>query len=197
VRVDETSIAAIEAAQRALVRVQAYEDELFEGVVQSVALAATEEKDGSKYYKVEVLLKNNGRQVLSGLNADVDIETRRHEDILKIPSQAVLGRRVDDLPVAVRDAPQVDKDKALCPVVFRVVDGKAVITPVQVGPSDLTHTVILSGLSENDPIITGPYKVFEKLADAQKVKDEKSATTQPSGKDSAVAKGNSQSVSAR
>lgn len=195
-RVDETSIAGVEKGQKATVHAQAYDDEDFEGVVNSVALAHTEERDGAKYFKVEILLKNNGKQVLSGLTADVNIETKRHENVLKIPSQAVLGRKVDDLPAQVRDAPQVDKERALAPVVFRVVDGKAIITPVQVGPSDVTHTVIASGLSDGDQIITGPYKVFEKMAHDQKVKDEKTATTQPA-KDSTIAKTNGQTAAAR
>jgi HlyD family secretion protein len=172
-RVDETSIATVEVGQKAKVHIQAYSDADFDGVVQTVALAATEEKDGSKNYKAEILLNTNGRKVLSGLTADVDIETRRHPGVLKIPSQAVLGRRVDDLPAAVRDLPAVDKSRAVCPIVFRVIDGKAVLTPVTVGPSDITHTTILAGLEEGDQIITGPYKVFDTLAHDQKVKDEK------------------------
>ena len=178
-RVDETSIADLEVGQKAKVNVQAYEDQVFDGVVQSVALAATEEKDGSKNYKAEILLDTKGKQVLSGLTADVDIETRRHPGVLKIPSQAILGKRVDDLPSAVRDAPEVNKDRALAPVVFRFIDGKAMMTPVDVGPSDITHTVILAGLKEGEHVVVGPYKVFDKLTHEMKLKDEK-ATTQPS-----------------
>ena len=198
-RVDETSIADLEVGQKAKVNVQAYDDEVFDGVVQSVALAATEEKDGSKNYKAEILLDTKGRQVLSGLTADVDIETRRHPGVLKIPSQAILGKRTDDLPAAVRDVPEVDKNRALAPVVFRFIDGKAMMTPVDVGPSDITHTLINSGLKEGELVIVGPYKVFDKLTHEMKVKDEK-ATTQPSGDGSAptiAEKGNGNTASAR
>jgi HlyD family secretion protein len=117
--------------------------------------------------------------MLIGLTADVDIETRRHPGVLKIPGQAILGKRTDDLPAAVRDVPEVDKNRALAPVVFRFIDGKAMMTPVDVGPSDITHTVIKSGLKDGELVIVGPYKVFDKLTHEMKVKDEK-ATTQPS-----------------
>jgi len=52
---------------------------------------------------------------------------------------------------------------------------------VKVGPSDVTHTIIDSGLAEGDQVIVGPYKVLEKLANDQKVKDEKTvpSSTQP------------------
>jgi HlyD family secretion protein len=198
-RVDETSIADLEVGQKAKVNVQAYEDQVFDGVVQSVALAATEEKDGSKNYKAEILLDTKGKQVLSGLTADVDIETRRHPGVLKIPSQAILGKRTDDLPAAVRDVPEVDKNRALAPVVFRFIDGKAMMTPVDVGPSDITHTVIKSGLKDGELVIVGPYKVFDKLTHEMKVKDEK-ATTQPSTNGSAptiAEKSNGNTASAR
>ena len=52
--------------------------------------------------------------------------------------------------------------------------------PVKIGPSDLTHTVIESGLEEGAVVIVGPYKVLEGLQHDQAVKDEKAAaTTQP------------------
>lgn len=180
-RVDETSIAQVKIGQKARVRVQAYPDEVFEGVVETVALKETEEKDGSRFYKAEVLLTTNGRRILSGLNGDVEIQTQYHDNVLKIPSQAVLGRPVDALPVAMRNSPEVNKGKTIATVVYRYIGGKAVVTPVTVGPSDITHTIIRSGLSASDPVIVGPYKVLEALAHDQAVQDEaQSPATQPS-----------------
>jgi HlyD family secretion protein len=177
-KVDESSVAGVEVGQRAEVRAQAYGDEVFEGFVQNIALAQTDEKDGSKHYKTEVLLKTNGRRIYSGLTAEVEIETKRHTGILKVPSQAVQGRPYDDIPQDLRTRPEVDKDKSLIFVVFRMLNGKAVLTPVSVGASDITHTIIESGLSEGDQVVVGPYKVLDALKHDQAVKDE-AATTQP------------------
>jgi HlyD family secretion protein len=177
-KVDESSIAGVEVGQRAQVRAQAYGDEVFEGVVRNIALAHTEEKDLSKHYKTEVLLQTNGRRIYSGLTAEVEIETRRHTGVLKVPGQAVQGRPLDDVPQALRGLPEVDGDKSLTFVVFRAVGDKAALTPVRVGPSDMTHTIIESGLSEGDRVIVGPYKVLDALKHDQPVKDE-AATTQP------------------
>ncbi len=181
-RVDEASITSLKVGQKVKVNSQAYSKETFDGVVSAVALAETEEKDGTKFYKCEVTLNTNGRRILSGLTADVDIETARHEKVITVPSQAVLGRPVDELPVDMRNKPEVDKNKTLATVVYRMVDGKAMITPVRVGASDVAHTIIESGLTEGDQIIVGPYKVLEKLAHDQKVKDEKTASTEPTSK---------------
>jgi HlyD family secretion protein len=179
-RVDETSVANVQVGQSAAVRMQAYPDKRFEGTVYTVALAHTDERDGSKYFKVEILLKNDGSRIFSGLTADVDIETRRHDNVTKVPSQAVLGRPVDGLPVGIREKPEVDPRKKAVPVVYRLVNDKTVVTPVKIGASDMMHTIIESGLNAGDQIVTGPYKALEAMQHDQKVKDEKkAATTQP------------------
>jgi len=183
-RVDETSIAAMKVGQKATIRIPAYKDEEFEGTVQTVALANTEETrgQGMTYFKCEILINTKGRTIPSGLNADVDVETQRHTNVIRIPSQAVLGRAVDEIPTDRRNAPEIQVGKAMTTVVYRVIDGKASITPVKIGASDLTHTEIVSGLSDGDPVITGPYKVLEPMKDGQAVKEEAPATqssTQP------------------
>lgn len=186
-RVDEANVATLKPGQRAQIHTQAYGDMVFTGTVDTVALSqsgnAQAQLSGSsagKYFKVEVLLDKDQAVDFAGLTADVDIETVRHNNVLKLPSQAVLGRSTDELPAQIRDGnPNVHRTTAQTTVVYRAIDGKAVVTPVTVGPSDLTHTMIKSGLSEGDLIITGPYKALEKIAHDQKIKDEK-ATTKPS-----------------
>jgi hypothetical protein len=75
----------------------------------------------------------------------------------------VLGRPLDALPDEIRKSPAVQKDKAVASVVFRYVDGKAVATPVVVGPSDETHTLIKQGLDDGAEVIAGRYKVLDTL----------------------------------
>jgi hypothetical protein len=85
-----------------------------------------------------------------------------------------MGLAVDDLPLKIRDnCPEVDKNKTYTPVVYRYIDGKAVVTPVLIGPSNLTHTIINSGISEGDKIVIGPYKILEGLKHDAKIKDER------------------------
>lgn len=183
-RVDEGTVAQVKLGQKAKVRSQAYRNKVFDGEVTAVALALTEEPrdNNQKYYKTEITLAPSDTQVLSGLTADVDIETMTHKDVLRVPSQAVLGRPVDELPSVVRDMPEVDKTRTLATVVYRFVDGKALATPVRIGASDITHTVIESGLKEGDIIIAGPYKVLDQLKHEQRVRDEKTVTTKPADK---------------
>ena len=189
-QVDESDIGAVEPGQKAAVRIHTYPGEDFTGTVQSVALTHDYATGGAKYFKTKILLDTNGRRIYSGLTADVDILTRHHDGIIKVPSQAVLGRPADDLPLAIRDNnPNVDMKKTTATVVYRLVDGKAVVTPVKVGASDATHTVVTAGLAETDKVIIGPYKILEGLAHDKAVRDEREVEAEEKAKKEAAAKG--------
>jgi HlyD family secretion protein len=188
-RVDESSITNVKVGQKAKVRLQAFDEQVFDGVVEKAALANTEERvTNTKFFQAKILLKTDGRIIPSGLNGDAEIETNRLENVLRVPSQSIVGRPVEGLPTDAHDKPEVDKRKTIATVVYRMVDGKAVVTPVTVGPSDVTHTVVKSGLSEGDVVISGPYKVLESIQHDQRVTDEATAeknkgpATQPAKK---------------
>ena len=173
-QVDEADVAKIQTEQKAVVQVDAFPDCEFNGVVSSIALSHTNSSSGTKYFRTEILLDAVQEKLYSGLSAHVDIETVRHEDVLKVPSQAVLGRNIDDLPLEIRDNnPYIDKDKTFATVVYRCVDGKAIATPVKMGTSDLTHTIIEKGITVNDEIVVGPYKVLDTLKHNQAIQDER------------------------
>ena len=173
--VDEAYIGKVHPGQKAKVTVQAFPDRTFEGTVESIALVnSTDSRTNSKYFETRILVSGDGRQLLSGLTGEAEIEVLRHDHIMKIPTQAVLGRRTDELPPKISDKnPNVQSDKTETPVVYRLADGKAVVTPVKVGFSDATHTQIVSGLAEGDEVIIGPYKVLENLQNDQIVYDDR------------------------
>jgi HlyD family secretion protein len=177
-KVNEADIARVARDQVAHVRINAYRDEVFEGRVIKVPLQRTNEQmggagGGSGYFKVEVeIAPKEGRQVLSGLACNVDIEIATHKGLV-VPSQAVLDRNIDDIPAEVlKDNPIIDRSRRTASVVFRVIDGKAVMTPVKTGPSNLTSTMLVAGVQPGDMLITGPYKALEKLKHNESVSDE-------------------------
>ncbi len=173
-QVDEADVGKLEVGQKATVHVDAMPHKRFTGIVDSIALAHDMTYSMTKYYRTEILLDDTEEKLYSGLTAHVDIETRKHTGVLKVPSQAVLGREVDSLPLDIRkNSAEVDAAKSYATVVYRYDGGKAVVTPVKIGQSDLTHTIILSGITEQDKIIVGPYKVLEKLQHGQRVRDER------------------------
>jgi HlyD family secretion protein len=181
-QVDEADVGKLAVGQRATVHVQAFPDEEFKGVVDSIALTHRMSTTATKYFRTEILLEGDVKKLYSGLTAHVDIETIKHENVLNVPSQAVLGRPVDDLPVEIRDkSDKVDMGKTFATVVYRYVDGKAAVTPVKTGQSNLTHTIITSGITKEDKIVVGPYKVLESIKHDQIIQDEREAKAKTKG----------------
>ena len=179
-KVDEANVAPVKAGEQATININAYSERTFPGVVDLVGLKKLQDKDGTSYFETQIRVSQKDGDVLpSGLTANADIEVQAYDDVLKVPSQAVVDRRVDELPKdAVDNNPCVDKNKVFARVVYKLVDGKAKAVPVSIGSSDVTHTIILAGLNEGDQIITGPFKILVTLREDQRVTDEEVAKKQ-------------------
>ncbi len=196
-QIDESDIGKVKLGQEAEIRVKAFWDEKFKGVVEKIALTNDSSMTRTKYYRTEILMQGDVKKLYSGLTADVDIFTNKHTNIIKVPSQSVLGRKVDDLPLAIRENnPNVDRNKNDVMVVYRILDGKTVVTPVTIGPGDMTHIIVKSGLAEGDKIVVGPYKILEGLKHDQKVRDEREVEKEKKEKE-AKAKSDETSASAK
>jgi HlyD family secretion protein len=171
-RVAESDIASVEKGQKARIFINAYPDEVFHGIVRQIALQRTVELDGTGYFETEIELElESGRTIFSGLVANVDIEVAEHGGVV-VESQAVVERLVDELPADMRRNPLVNRAKRTVSVVYRVIDGKAVCTPVKTGASDLTHSVVTDGIEEGEEVVVGPFKVLEKIKHDELVKRE-------------------------
>ncbi len=182
-KVAESDVARVKAGQPATVRVNAYRNREFKGAVDRVALSrGTEQSFGSSaggagsgqggWFKCEVALDlTEGETLLSGLAANVEIVVETTQGLL-IPSQALLEKKLDDLPKDVAESPLVDKVRKKAIVVFRMVDGKAVLTPIRTGASNLSDTMVLEGLGEGDVLVTGPYRVLERLKQGDAIREE-------------------------
>ena len=167
-------VGKMQVKQKAEITVQAFPDDTFYGNLDTIALKHRMSNTGTKYYRTEILLNDdpNVARLYTGLTAHVEIETLTHENVLTVPSQAVLARKIDDLPLKIRKLPEVEKDKTVTIVAYRFIDGKAKATPVTLGSGNLTHSIITAGLSAEDQIVIGPYRVLDGLKHDQAVKDE-------------------------
>jgi HlyD family secretion protein len=182
-KVAESDVARVRPGQDATVRVNAYRGREFNGRVSRVALSrGTEQSFGSSaggagggtggWFKCEVELGlAEGETLLAGLAANVDIVVNRSQGLL-VPSQALMERAFDDLPADLLEHPLVDKVRRKATVVFRMVDGKAVVTPVRTGASNLSDTMIVDGVAEGDVVVTGPYRVLERLKQGDAIREE-------------------------
>jgi len=172
-RVDEANIAPVKKGQGSRIFINAFKGIEFKGMVDKVGLKRIVDRDGTGYYEVEILVDRPTDTLLrSGLQANADVEVETLYDVLRVPTQAVVDRRVDELPKELAEGTVIDKTKAFARVIYTIEDGKAKAVPVSSGSSDLTHTVLLAGATENADVIIGPFKVLQELRDGRKVIDE-------------------------
>lgn len=191
--VDEGNIQQVKTGQTATVYVTAYPDREFPGRVDKVRpQKKTSVRDGRNYFEVEIKLelRDDEKLLLVGGLANCDIHVETMYDVLKVPSQAVLDRRLEELPSDVASrATGVGRNKAFARVVYVMESGKTKPVPVTAGSSDLRSTVILQGLEPGARIITGPYKVLATLRHDQPVEEEKPPAPKPEEAATAAAAG--------
>jgi HlyD family secretion protein len=182
-KVAESDVARVHAGQEATVRVNAYRNRDFKGTVDRVALSrGTENSFGSTsggtgtgsggWFKCEVKLTlTEGETLLSGLAANVDIVVDRTSGLL-VPSQALIERSIEDLPPEMASSPLIDLKRKKATVVYRMIDGKASVTLVKTGSSNLADTMITEGINAGDIVVTGPYRVLERLKEGDAIREE-------------------------
>lgn len=190
-RVDESNIVPVEQGQPAKVFINAYGEREFKGMVERVELQRKLDRDSTGFFEVWIPIElAKGETLRSGLTANTDIMVETVHDALVVPSQAVLDRKTDDLPKKITENnPNITPGNTFARIVYRVEDipGKAtrdgkplrktIATPVQVGSSDLTRTVIYAGLKEGDAIVVGPFKALQSMRNEQEIVAEGDADT--------------------
>lgn len=182
-QVDETNIAPVREGQTARIFINAYTDAELVGVVRRVGLKRQVGTDGVGFFNVEILITDSseadslGYRLLSGLSANTEIEVERFTDVVIVPSQSVLERRVDELPRDIAEnSPHVDLNRVYARVVYAVVENEegnleTVVRPVSVGPSDLSQTLIEGGIDAGERIVTGPFRELVELKHENLVRD--------------------------
>jgi len=196
-QVAEADIAKVKVGQPCDIRINAYKDRVFKGVVTDVALqrtgaasgaaaSATAATQGGGTFKVTVSIESGGAQILSGLAGNVDITIAEHRGLV-LPSQAIVERRTEDLPESAFSGGLADRARRVTAVVFVDDGGKAVMAPVRTGPSSMTQTIVEAGLDANQTVVTGPYKALERMKQGDPIIVD--AAAPPSGKPSATPEG--------
>lgn len=199
VDVDETEITKIQNKQLAHIEIDAFPDSVFEGEVTEIGNTAVKSNmgaDQSTNFKVKVLFKGSQKNIRPGMSASVDILTNKREKALSVPYGAIVMRPpevLDSTAVAARSEPVVGTETVYAssdtPVVatgskkgekpkdikgvFALREGKAVFLPVETGIADQKNIEVISGLTESDTVITGPFKVLRSIKNGDPVEIEK------------------------
>ena len=205
--VDETDIAAVGLGQTAKIRVDAFPDTSFAGIVTEVGNSAKISGFSSQDQVTNFLVKTQFVEtypyVKPGMTAEVEITTSEHLDVFYVPIQAVVIR--DELPSENGDKNQEESSESSGAVaaetitddeqaqandledqeyegVYVIKDGKVSFVQVTTGIADQQNMEITSGLTSDEEIVIGPYKMLRKLKHGDRVKIKKKESDSKSGK---------------
>jgi HlyD family secretion protein len=189
VRVDvsENDIPKVKLGDSAIVEVEAYSNRKFKGIVTQIsssnngaaaqnALANT--SSDVTNYKVYVrilpesymdLIGKGSFPFRPGMSANVDIQTRRHPDVLSVPINAIATRdkndslkvKTDESNMTAQNNTSSDDDVDVVAFVLQK-DGTAKKVIVKTDIQDITYIEVTEGLKEGDEVITGPYDVVSR-----------------------------------
>ncbi|MGP8268560.1 MAG: efflux RND transporter periplasmic adaptor subunit [Terracidiphilus sp.] len=203
VKVDETDIVNIRVGQPAEVSVDALPGKIFKGhvtlagdqaLLRSTGVATSQSTTGTeeaKDFKVVITLDEPSTDLRPGLSTTAKITTARKSSVLTLPIQAlVMHNPDDDKPKGSVQAASSSSTVVKTPPVQGVYvisneKGKlhAKFVPVATGITGATDTEVLSGLTEGQEVVTGPYKTLRAIKNNALVKRDtaKPVTTSTSG----------------
>jgi HlyD family secretion protein len=147
-KVDESDIAKIVENQPASVRLEAYPGKDFTGTVIKVSDTATTNDAGATAFEVTIRMNSSDIPLKIGLSGTADVTIATKQSATVVPIEAIVEK----------------KGKKY---VFKVADGKAVLTPVTVGLVTESNVEVIEGVKIGDKVVV---KGTEKLKDGQGVK---------------------------
>lgn len=183
IEVDENEVVNIQLGDTCDVELDAFPDSTFRGKVSKIANTAITRGRGTQEeitnFEVTVTINNADQRFRPGMSTTVDVYSKRSDDVLRIPIQAVTVRekkklkKKPDVEDKTTDSVSV-KSAAdeMIEVVFVVdKDNHAKALPVKLGINDNDYYALLSGVEEGDRVVTGPYKILSKtLKNDEKVR---------------------------
>jgi HlyD family secretion protein len=172
--IDEADVGKVHERQEARFTVDAYPGEEFSGNIREVRQAPNTIQNVVTYDAV-IAADNPERKLRQGMTAAVKVLTSHKDDVVRV-SNAALRWKPDNAP-APSDQPQppgTARDRTMARTdrraasgaaaqagagkparVYKLVAGRAVPADVRIGISDGQRTEVMSGLADDDVVITG------------------------------------------
>ena len=190
VDVDENDVVLVSIGDTAIIKVDAFGDREFHGIVTEIANSAQSTGVGTQEQVVNFEVKINffdlDDNLRPGMSCNADIRTETVENVVSVPIQSVTTRENvgtlanDQANKDVKDSTngskgkndemQMDK-KEPQEVVFIVKNGTAKAVPVKTGISDDNYLEIKDGLKGGESVVSGSYRAISReLEDGSKVR---------------------------
>jgi HlyD family secretion protein len=179
VRVDvgENDVTKVKLGDSALVNVDAYSNRKFKGLVTKISSSnngamsqlGSATNDVTQYKVYIRILKESYMDLVGsgnfpfkpGMSANADIQTKRVENVIAVPINAVTTREKNDTTSA---NTSIDLNEEPDVVVFiKKADNTVEKKIVETGIQDINYIHITKGLTAGEEVITGPYEIVNKI----------------------------------
>jgi HlyD family secretion protein len=180
VQVDETDVSMITLGDSAVIRIDAFPDREFVGRVTEIGNSAITPPGGQGQapgqqaaidFEVVLTLDANDAPLRPDLSATADIIVESRSQVIAVPIIAMTVR--EDTTWASEDnggdlANERDEPREI-EGVFLVDDGRVTFTPVEIGIAGQEYFEVLTGLSEGDTVVAGPYQRIRQLVEGDQI----------------------------
>jgi HlyD family secretion protein len=185
IRVDETDMPEVAIGDSASVQVDAFPQKSFAGRVTEISHSSVRPPESQTAtgqnqavdYEIVIRLDNPPAALRSDLSATADVITDMRGGALSIPILALTVRERGDIEALPNEDPAAEAAGASAEGVdddiegvFVVREGVATFVPVQTGVTGREHFEVVSGLSDTDSVVAGPYEVIRTLESGAKVR---------------------------
>jgi HlyD family secretion protein len=192
VDVNENDVVNVKLGDKAEVKIDAYSDRKFNGIVYQIGNTGKTTGTGTQEevtnFEVKIRIEDHDVVLKPALSCTADIHTNEVKDVVAVPMQAVTIRTGETnlspeeiekkkQKVTQRDkgdnnaefvneraekAAQKEEREKLVKVVFLKKGNKAQMAKVTTGISDDTYTEIKSGIQAGDEVISGSYSAISR-----------------------------------
>jgi HlyD family secretion protein len=192
VDVNENDVVNVKLGDKASVKIDAYADRKFKGVVQQIANTGKTTGAGTQEevtnFEVKIRIEDHDVALRPGLSCTADVETSMVKDAVAVPMQSVTIRTGDSnlspeeiekqkQKIASRDKgdnkaelsnermekqAQKEEHEKLAKVVFVKSGNKAHLVKVVTGIADDSYMEIKSGIQPGDEVISGSYSAISR-----------------------------------
>ena len=173
VEVDENDVVLISIGDTARIKVDAFGDKIFKGLVSEIGNSAISSGLGTQdqvvNFNVKLKLIDIDKGLRPGMSCNADIETETIKNVITVPIQSVTargnemvkkeesGEENNQMPVKKQNGSNKPKE-----IVFVVKESKAKSIEVETGISDDNYIYIKSGLSGGEQVVSGSYKAISR-----------------------------------
>ena len=165
--VDEIDVGKVSIGQTVSIKVAAYRDQEFFGIVSKIEPMAMVDQNVTTF-PVLIDIDNDDNLLLLGMNTDVVIEVLNKDVSLSTPTMSLRTRKDIYSAANILNIPKQTVDQFLVEkvegenfnkyIVIKETTNGPILTWVKIGDADLSHVEVLDGLDNKDTVYILPSK---------------------------------------